>query len=134
MTSEATAGKPAKQDGDGALDTALQQLETASDYLGLDENTRQILRHPKRELIVHFPVSMDDGNVQVFTGYRVQHSMSRGPAKGGIRYHPDVTLVEVRALAMWMTWKCAVVDIPFGGAKGAVACDPKLLSMRSSRR
>ena len=130
MTSEATVGKPAKQDGDGALDTALQQLETASDYLGLDENTRQILRHPKRELIVHFPVSMDDGHVQIFTGYRVQHSMSRGPAKGGIRYHPDVTLDEVRALAMWMTWKCAVVDIPFGGAKGAVACDPKLLSMR----
>ena len=130
MTSEATVGKPAKQDGDGALDTALQQLETASDYLGLDENTRQILRYPKRELIVHFPVSMDDGHVQVFTGYRVQHSMSRGPAKGGIRYHPDVTLDEVRALAMWMTWKCAVVDIPYGGAKGAVACDPKLLSMR----
>ena len=130
MTIEATVGKPAKQDGDGALDTALQQLETASDYLGLDENTRQILRYPKRELIVHFPVSMDDGHVQIFTGYRVQHSMSRGPAKGGIRYHPDVALDEVRALAMLMTWKCAVVDIPFGGAKGAVACDPKLLSMR----
>ena len=130
MTSEATVGEPAKREEQGALETALEQLETAADFLGLDENVRQILRHPKRELIVHFPVSMDDGRTQVFTGYRVQHSMSRGPAKGGIRYHPDVTLDEVRALAMWMTWKCAVVDIPYGGAKGAVACDPKLLSMR----
>lgn len=108
----------------------MEQLETASDFLNLNENIRKILREPKRELIVHFPVNMDDGRTEVFTGYRVQHSMSRGPAKGGIRYHPNVTLDEVRALAMWMTWKCAVVDIPFGGAKGAVACDPKLLSMR----
>ena len=99
-----------------ALDTALAQLETASDYLGLEEDVRRILRVPKRELIVHFPVRMDDGHIQVFTGFRVQHSLSRGPAKGGIRYHPEVTLDEVRALAMWMTWKCAFVDIPYGGA------------------
>ena len=130
MTTGTTSADPAKPGSAGALETALEQLETASDFLDLDENIRKILRAPKRELIVHFPVSMDDGSTEVFTGYRVQHSMSRGPAKGGIRYHPDVTLDEVRALAMWMTWKCAVVDIPFGGAKGAVACDPKLLSMR----
>ena len=130
MTTEATVGKPAKREGAGALETALEQLETASDFLDLGEDIRQILRKPKRELIVNFPVTMDDGSVQVFTGYRVQHSMSRGPGKGGIRYHPDVTLDEVRALAMWMTWKCAVVDIPYGGAKGAVACDPKLLSLK----
>ena len=130
MTTGTTAADPAKPGSGGALETALEQLETASDFLDLNENIRKILRAPKRELIVHFPVSMDDGSTEVFTGYRVQHSMSRGPAKGGIRYHPDVTLDEVRALAMWMTWKCAVVDIPFGGAKGAVACDPKLLSLR----
>lgn len=130
MTTEATAEKTANPEQGSALATALEQFETAANFLDLDENIRQILRKPKRELIVNFPVSMDDGSVHVFTGYRVQHSMSRGPAKGGIRYHPSVSLDEVRALAMWMTWKCAVVDIPFGGAKGAVACDPKLLSMR----
>ena len=131
MATEASLDRLAKPKGrEGALDTALEQFETACDFLGLDEDIRRILRNPKRELIVHFPVTMDDGHVEVFTGYRVQHSMSRGPAKGGIRYHPNVTLDEVRALAMWMTWKCAVVDIPFGGAKGAVACDPKLLSLK----
>ena len=130
MTTEATAEKTANPEQGSALATALEQFETAANFLDLDENIRKILRAPKRELIVHFPVSMDDGRTEVFTGYRVQHSMSRGPAKGGIRYHPSVSLDEVRALAMWMTWKCAVVDIPFGGAKGAVACDPKLLSMR----
>lgn len=130
MTTAATADRTSKREEGSALATALEQFETAADFLGLHENIRQILRHPKRELIVHFPVTMDDGRVEVFTGYRVQHSMSRGPAKGGIRYHPEVTLDEVRALAMWMTWKCAVVDIPFGGAKGAVACDTKLLSIK----
>jgi glutamate dehydrogenase (NAD(P)+) len=89
-----------------------------------------VLRVPKRELTVNFPVTMDDGNVEVFTGYRVQHNLSRGPAKGGIRYHQDVTLDEVRALAMWMTWKCAVVNIPYGGGKGGVIVDPKRLSTR----
>ena len=130
MTTGATLERPDKREDDSALATALLQLNTACDFLDLDEDLRQILRFPKREVIVHFPVGMDDGSVKVFTGYRVQHSISRGPAKGGIRYHPNVTLDEVRALAMWMTWKCAVVDIPYGGAKGAVACDPKKLSMR----
>ena len=101
----ATADKTSKPEEGSALATALEQFETAADFLGLDEDIRQILRQPKRELIVHFPVSMDDGSIHVFTGYRVQHSMSRGPAKGGIRYHPDVSLDEVRALAMWMTWE-----------------------------
>ena len=92
---------------------------------------RRFLREPQRELTVHFPVKMDDGSVQVFTGYRVQHNLARGPAKGGIRYHQDVTLDEVKALAMWMTWKCAVVGIPFGGGKGGVIVDPKKLSRAS---
>jgi glutamate dehydrogenase (NAD(P)+) len=91
---------------------------------------RRVLRVPKRELTVNFPVTMDDGHVEVFTGHRVQHNLSRGPAKGGIRYHQDVTLDEVRALAMWMTWKCAVVNIPYGGGKGGVIVDPKKLSQR----
>ena len=130
MTTAAAADRTSKPEEGSALATALEQFETAADFLDLHENIRQILRHPKRELIVNFPVEWMTGGVHVFTGYRVQHSMSRGPAKGGIRYHPDVSLDEVRALAMWMTWKCAVVDIPFGGAKGAVACDPKLLSIR----
>ena len=91
---------------------------------------RLVLREPRRELTVHFPVHMDDGSVQVFTGYRVQHNLGRGPAKGGIRYHQDVSLDEVKALAMWMTWKCAVVGIPYGGGKGGVIVDPKQLSQK----
>jgi glutamate dehydrogenase (NAD(P)+) len=87
-----------------------------------------VLRQPNREIIVHIPVAMDNGQLEVFTGYRVQHSIARGPAKGGVRYAPDVTLDEVRALASWMTWKCAVVNIPFGGAKGGIICDPKNMS------
>ena len=93
-----------------------------------------MLRYPAREIIVHIPVQMDDGTIEVFTGYRVQHSIARGPAKGGIRYAPDVTLDEVRALASWMTWKCAVVNIPFGGAKGGVICDPKNMSQGELER
>ena len=104
---------------------AVAQFEEAADRLNLDEDLRGILRKPKRELTVHFPVRMDDGRARMFTGYRVQHNINRGPAKGGIRYDASVTLDEVRALAMWMTWKCAVVDIPFGGAKGGVIVDPK---------
>lgn len=104
---------------------ALQQFDIAADKLHLDPNMRAILRECQRELIVHFPVRMQDGVVKVFTGYRVQHNTTRGPGKGGIRYHPSVTLNEVKALAMWMTWKCAVVGIPYGGAKGGVVCDPK---------
>ncbi len=109
---------------------AQRQFDLAADRLNLDPGLRRVLREPRRELTVHFPVKMDDGSVQVMTGYRVQHNLGRGPAKGGIRYHPDVTLDEVKALAMWMTWKCAVVAIPFGGGKGGVVVDPKKLSMK----
>jgi glutamate dehydrogenase (NAD(P)+) len=109
---------------------AQQQFDLAAERLNLDPGLRKVLREPRRELIVHFPVKMDDGSVQVFTGYRVQHNLGRGPAKGGIRYHQDVTLDEVKALAMWMTWKCAVVGIPYGGGKGGVVVDPKKLSMK----
>ncbi len=110
--------------------TALAQFDAAADYLGLDDSTRQYLRNNRRELIVHLPVRMDDGSVAVFWGCRVQHNWSRGPSKGGIRYHPLVSLDEVRALAMWMTWKCAVVNIPYGGAKGGVKVDYKKMSKR----
>jgi glutamate dehydrogenase (NAD(P)+) len=106
----------------------------AARKLNLEENLWKLLRTPARELIVHFPVTMDDGQVDMFTGFRVQHSTVRGPGKGGIRYSPDVTLNEVRALASWMTWKCAVVNIPFGGAKGGVICDPKKMSQGELER
>ncbi|MGB7199382.1 MAG: Glu/Leu/Phe/Val dehydrogenase [Acidobacteriaceae bacterium] len=104
------------------------RFDFAARKLNLEDDLWKVLRSPSREIIVHFPVLMDDGHVELFTGFRVHHSLARGPAKGGIRYAPDVTLDEVRALASWMTWKCAVVDIPFGGAKGGVICDPKKLS------
>ncbi len=109
---------------------AQQQFDQAAERLNLDPGLRQVLRWPRRELHVHFPVKMDDGSVRVFEGYRVQHNLGRGPAKGGIRYHQDVSIDEVKALAMWMTWKCAVVGIPFGGGKGGVIVDPKKLSRR----
>ena len=109
---------------------AQQQFDLAAERLGLDQGMRAVLREPRRELTVHFPVHMDDGSVRVFTGYRVQHNLGRGPAKGGIRYHQDVSRDEVKALAMWMTWKCAVVGIPYGGGKGGVIVDPKKLSIR----
>src|SRR5688500_1123610 len=109
-------------------EVAVEQFMTAADLLNLDEGMKQILSQPKRELTVHFPVRMDDGSYRVFTGFRVQHSVTVGPAKGGIRYHQDVTLDEVKALAMWMTWKCATVGIPYGGGKGGVIVDPKQLS------
>src|SRR6267154_3502589 len=108
--------------------SAEARFDEAAGRLGLDDGMRKVLRSPSRELIVHIPVQLDDGRLEVFTGYRVQHSIARGPAKGGIRYAPDVTLDEVRALAAWMTWKCAVVNLPFGGGKGGVICDPALLS------
>jgi glutamate dehydrogenase (NAD(P)+) len=113
---------------------AQRQFDNAARYLDLKEGIKAKLRLPKRELSVNFPVKMDDGSIQMFTGHRVQHSLARGPAKGGIRYHPDVTLDEVRALAMWMTWKCAVVGIPYGGAKGGVVCNPKVMSERELER
>ncbi|HEV7605247.1 MAG TPA: Glu/Leu/Phe/Val dehydrogenase [Candidatus Limnocylindrales bacterium] len=113
-----------------AWEVAQRQFDLAADRLGLDEGMRLVLREPRREFTCHFPVHMDDGSVQVFTGYRVQHNLGRGPAKGGIRYHQDVSLDEVKALAMWMTWKCAVVGIPYGGGKGGVIVDPKQLSQK----
>src|SRR5919201_1915329 len=108
--------------------TAQRQFDIAAEVLGLDPNMRRVLRECKRELTVTFPVLMDDRTIQMFTGHRVHHNVDRGPAKGGIRYHPGVTIDEVKALAMWMTWKCAVVGIPYGGGKGGVVVDPKKLS------
>lgn len=108
--------------------SAEARLTDAAQRLALDEGMVKVLRYPSREVTVHIPILLDDGRIEVFTGYRVQHSIARGPAKGGIRYAPDVTLDEVRALASWMTWKCAVSDIPFGGAKGGVICEPSILS------
>src|SRR3954451_1225970 len=104
------------------------RFDFAAQKLNLDDGLVKILRYPQREIIVHIPVAMDNGTLEVFTGFRVQHSIARGPAKGGVRYSPDVTLDEVRALASWMTWKCAVVNIPFGGAKGGIIVDPKKMS------
>ena len=108
--------------------SAAMRFDEAAARLHLDDGMCKVLKSAAREITVHIPVQLDDGRIEVFTGYRVQHSIARGPGKGGIRYAPDVTLDEVRALAAWMTWKCAVVNIPFGGAKGGVICDPKLLS------
>ena len=112
-----------------AFETAQRRFDAAADVIGLSDDSRRGLREVKRELTVHFPVRMDDGSVHVFTGWRVHHNISRGPAKGGIRYHPNVTLDLVKAMAMLMTWKCATVGLPYGGAKGAVACDPSKLSL-----
>src|SRR5271169_986649 len=116
------------------FETAKRQVDIVADLLKLDNGTREILKHPKRELTVNFPVRMDTGEYHVYTGYRVQYNMARGPTKGGIRYHPNVTLDEVRALAAWMTWKCAVVNLPYGGGKGGIICDPKHMSMGELER
>jgi len=113
---------------------AVAQFDQAAEAMELDHNLRERLKLPQRSLIVSVPVRMDDGRVEVYTGYRVQHDSSRGPSKGGIRYHPDVNLGEVAALAMWMTWKCALADLPYGGAKGGVAIDPKKLSRPELQR
>jgi glutamate dehydrogenase (NAD(P)+) len=110
------------------------RFDFAAHKLNLDEGLWKVLRYPSREIIVHFPVVMDNGRIEMFTGFRVLHSQARGPGKGGIRYAPDVNLDEVRALASWMTWKCAVVNIPFGGAKGGVICDPKKMSQGEIER
>jgi glutamate dehydrogenase (NAD(P)+) len=110
------------------------RFDVAAHKLNLDEGIWKVLRYPNRELILHIPVAMDNGQLEVFTGFRVQHSIARGPSKGGIRYAPDVTLDEMRALASWMTWKCAVVNIPFGGAKGGIICDPHKMSMGELER
>ena len=114
----------------GIFDAMLQEFGAAAHLIGLDESLWKVLTHPKRQIIVSCPVKMDNGKVEVFTGYRVQYNIALGPAKGGIRYHPDVTLDEVKALAAWMTWKCAVAGVPFGGGKGGVVCDPSKMSMR----
>jgi glutamate dehydrogenase (NAD(P)+) len=127
MILEATM-PPALEDEFNPRLSAEARFDEAAARLKLDDGMQKVLRTPSREIIVHIPVVLDDGRLEVFTGYRVQHSIARGPAKGGIRYAPDVTLDEVRALASWMTWKCAVVNIPFGGGKGGVICDPALLS------
>ena len=115
-------------------EVAVAQFNDAAERLGLSQPMRAILSKPKRELVVNFPVRMDNGDVEMFTGYRVQHNINRGPAKGGIRFSPFVSLDEVRALAMWMTWKCAVAGIPFGGAKGGVVCEPRKMSRAELER
>jgi glutamate dehydrogenase (NAD(P)+) len=117
-----------------ALSIAQRQFDATADAIGLDDSLRAVLREVKRELVVHFPVEMDDGSFEVFTGFRVQHNIARGPAKGGLRYHPAMTLDDARALAMYMTWKTAVADVPFGGAKGGVVCDPHSLSLSELER
>lgn len=111
-----------------------KMVDKAGKMLGLDAGMLEVMKSPKRELTVHFPVKMDDGKVRVFTGYRVQHNEARGPFKGGIRYHPQVDIDEVRALSSWMTWKTATVDIPYGGAKGGIICDPKKMSVGEIER
>ena len=116
------------------LRNAERQFDEAADRLNLPAGIREVIKRPRRATIVSLPVLMDDGSLKVFTGYRVQHSIVRGPAKGGIRYHPDVSLEEVEALAAWMTWKCAVVNIPFGGGKGGVICDPSRMSKSELER
>jgi glutamate dehydrogenase (NAD(P)+) len=113
-----------------SLDVALRQVDKAVARLDLDPGIIAKIKSTRREFTVNFPVKMDDGSIKIFTGHRIQHNTTRGPAKGGIRYHPDVDLDEVKALAMWMTWKCAVVNIPFGGAKGGITCDPKTMTPR----
>ena len=110
------------------FDMAMEQFEAAADLLQLDDDVRNKIKYPERCLIVSVPVRLDDGRIQRFEGYRVQHSTARGPAKGGLRYHPRVNLDEVKALATWMTWKSAIVGIPFGGGKGGVCCNPKSMS------
>jgi glutamate dehydrogenase (NAD(P)+) len=117
-----------------ALESALLQLESAASHLGLDDGLHQLLATPRRSLEVAVPLRRDDGTLQVLKGYRVQHNLSRGPAKGGVRFHPHTDLDEVRALAMWMTWKCALIGIPYGGAKGGVAVDPRALSRNELER
>ncbi len=125
----ATARIPIKPVEDlNSFRIAMRQFDTAAEKCGLEVGLREVLRRPRRALSLSLPVKMDDGTIRVFDGYRVQHSSARGPCKGGIRYHPDVTFDEVKALAAWMTWKCAIVNLPFGGAKGGIVCDPRKLS------
>jgi len=119
---------------DNSYDVALENFDAAANVLGLNNDIREMIKYPERILTVSVPIRMEDGHIHRFEGYRVQHSTVRGPAKGGIRYHPQVTLDEVKALATWMTWKCAVVNIPFGGAKGGITCDPKNMTQGELER
>jgi glutamate dehydrogenase/leucine dehydrogenase len=116
------------------FEAAMRQLDLVVEEIGLDPNFAKVLKHPQRVIITALPIRMDDGSINVFTGYRVQYSRHRGPTKGGIRFHPNVNLDEVKALAAWMTWKCAVVDIPYGGAKGGITCNPKEMSVTELER
>jgi glutamate dehydrogenase (NAD(P)+) len=134
METEMTSATISLEQETNPWEAQAARFEEAARRLKLDAGIWKVLQSPSREIIVHIPVAMDDGSIEVFTGYRVQHSISRGPCKGGIRYAPDVSLDEVRALASWMTWKCAVVNIPFGGAKGGVICDPKAMSQGELER
>ncbi|MEY2786845.1 MAG: hypothetical protein RL277_3057 [Planctomycetota bacterium] len=135
MSQASTAHAPHAQGSEfNPFESMARNFNAAADKLGLDEGLREVLRRPDREVTVAIPVVMDNGKLEVFTGYRVQHNFSRGPCKGGIRYAPDVNLDEVRALSAWMTWKCAVVDVPFGGGKGGVICDPRKLSQGELER
>ena len=120
--------EPTKTKAFNSFQIAQTQFDKVAEYLGLDPATRELLRYPMREFHFAIPVRMDDGSTKIFRGFRVQHNDARGPGKGGIRFHPQETVDTVRALSMWMTWKCAVVDIPLGGAKGGVICDPHNLS------
>jgi len=127
--------KPTRIDEDlNSFRIAMRQFDTAAEKLKLDMGLREVLRTPRRALSVSLPIKMDNGSVKVFQGFRVQHNNARGPCKGGIRYHPNVTFDEVQALASWMTWKCATVNIPFGGGKGGIICDPKQLSRNELER
>ena len=117
-----------------AFQMAQTQFDQVAEKLNLDRATKELLRNPMREYQFNIPVRMDDGSVRIFRGFRVQHNDARGPSKGGIRFHPQETVDTVRALAMWMTWKCAVVDIPLGGGKGGVICDPHNLSAREQEQ
>jgi glutamate dehydrogenase (NAD(P)+) len=127
-------GRPSPAVNDNPFDDVIEQIDRAAEVLGLRPAETELLKHPKRQVIVSLPVMMDNGTVHVFTGYRVLHDNARGPGKGGVRYHPEVDLDEVKALAAWMSWKCALVDVAFGGAKGGVACDPAALSMGELER
>src|SRR4051794_20953914 len=116
------------------FELAQQQLRKVADTFGIDDRLVEVLQECKKAVEVSIPISLDDGGIRAFTGYRVTHNIARGPSKGGIRYHPDVTLDEVKALAMWMTWKCSLMGLPFGGAKGGIICDPKTMSLRELER
>nr|MBC8328878.1 Glu/Leu/Phe/Val dehydrogenase [Planctomycetota bacterium] len=133
MAEPVTPPSPAAQESNPFVQMQ-RRFDRAAELLGLDRGTAKILSTPAQEITTAVPVQMDDGSLRVFTGYRVQHSIARGPAKGGIRYAPDVSLDEVRALAAWMSWKCAVVNVPFGGGKGGIICDPRRMSQRELER